>query len=119
MKIRLSVDMEEMRIRARDRLDAHYASLIPDPRIQAVRDAKAEEARRVMGGEEDAPLLISEAEARGATLQEMAELVLQRQREDRLHRAPLELARQKLQAAIQSAKSPAEIDSILASIGKP
>ncbi|NDW04085.1 hypothetical protein [Jiella pacifica] len=113
MKHRLTSDLGALRLAARDQLDAAYAALLPDPRIQAIRDAKAEEARRVLAGDDDAPLLVAEAASRGLTLDALATLVLDRQRSERGRRAHVETARQTLQAAIEAAGSPAEIESIV------
>ena len=117
MKLRLTTDMGMHRQEGRDRLDRIFAGLQPDPRIQAVRDAKADEARRVIAGDLDAPLLAAEAADRGVTLREQATLVLARQRQSRESLAAIEAARQSLQGAIDVARTPAEIDEILTAAG--
>ena len=113
MKLRLTTDMGMHRQEGRDQLDRVFAALQPDPRIQGVRDAKADEARRILAGDLDAPLLAAEAANRGVMLQEQATLVLARQRQSREQLAAIEAARQSLQGAIDVAKTPAEIDEIL------
>ncbi|ORE89732.1 hypothetical protein [Aurantimonas sp. 22II-16-19i] len=117
MKLRLTTDMGLHRQSGRDQLDRIFASLQPDPRIQTVRDAKADEARRILAGDLDAPLLAAEAANRGVMLQEQATLVLARQRQSRERLAAIEAARQSLQGAIDVARTPAEIDEILAAAG--
>lgn len=118
MKLRLTSDMAQLRQAARDSLDATYAGWLPDPRIQAVRDAKAEEARRILAGDDDAPLLSAEAASRGITFGALATLVLDRQRVARSRRAAVETARQTLQAAIDAARTPADVHRILTTINR-
>lgn len=119
MKIRLKKNLEPLRASALARLDALVAEKIADETpsaIAALRSAKAQEAMLVMisGGDAGfAPLLEAESSALGVPLLDLAKQVLAKVAEVNTDRIEVEVQRQRAQAAIRIAPTPAAIDAAL------
>ncbi|MFI5409149.1 hypothetical protein [Kaistia sp. UC242_56] len=119
MKIRLTKNLEPLRASALARLDALVAEKIADetpPAIAALRSAKAQEAMLLLvsGGDADlTPLLEAESASLGVSLLDLAKEVLAKVAEANSDRIEIEVKRQRAQAAIRIAPTPAAIDAAL------
>jgi CHASE3 domain sensor protein len=119
LKIRLKKNLEPLRASALARLDALVAEKIADETpsaIAALRSAKAHEAMLVVisGGDADlAPLLQAESNALGVPLLDLAKEVLAKVAEANTDRIEIEVKRQRAQASIRIAPTPAAIDAAL------
>lgn len=116
MKLSISKDMGRLRADGLLRLDRamklrRNALLDFNSDIHA---AKRAEAQAVMLGGTEAPLLAAEAEATGRTLAAMAEAVLAKSAQAMPAVAALEAERQRRQALVRAATTPADIETALA-----
>lgn len=105
--------MVEKRERAVAQINAHFShQYLSGAFCRQSHLVKAEQARAALDGDV-APTFAAEAELRGMTVEEFANLVLRKASEDDGWDAA-ELERQRALLAVDAAQTPAEIDAILA-----
>ncbi|MEH6721064.1 MAG: hypothetical protein V7704_19465 [Aurantimonas endophytica] len=117
--MKMTRDMETLRAVALARLDAifaerHAAVLGP---LYAIHARKAADAASIIASGVSSLLLAPEAKRRGVSEKALAAQVLIRAERQAAILGLLEAERQDAQAEIAAAKSPAELDSILAAHG--
>jgi hypothetical protein len=106
MQISITKDLGALRASALARLAA-------EPGVHALKEA---EARRVVAGATDAPLLTPEAAARGVTVAVLASAVIAKADAARAALGVAEAERQRRQAAVAAATCPADLDAALKGI---
>ncbi|MBP0438412.1 hypothetical protein [Tianweitania sediminis] len=119
MRIELAKNMTNVRLAALLRLEAgfatrHYAVL--GGAIHEVHALKADEARRVLDGG-TSPLLAPEASARGISEADLAHAVLDKAQVQAEQLAQVEIDRQRAQADLKIAATPAAVEAVLAAYG--
>lgn len=114
--MKMTKDMAALRFEAQARLDGLFAeryAAILGP-MHAIHTRKAAEAQRVIESGVSSFLLAPEARRRGVADKTLAEQVLIRADRQASQLGALEAERQDSQAEIAAARSPAELDSIIA-----
>lgn len=119
MKIRLTKDLEPLRVLALGRLNDVIGERIyarTGSPVAIVRARKAAEAERWRAGCGAGPLLHAEAVASGQPVASLVDGILAKAAEEMQGLAQIEARRQAAQAAIRSAPHPAAIEAVLEEI---
>jgi GNAT superfamily N-acetyltransferase len=117
--MKMTKDMAAFRAVAQAKLDAVFAeryAAILGP-MQAIHARKVAEAQRVIESGVTSLLLAPEAKRRGVAEKALAEHVMLRAKRQASQIGALEAERQDAQAEIAAARSPAELDRIIAAHG--
>ena len=117
--MKMTKDMAALRASSQARLDAlfveRYAAILGP--MHAIHTRKAAEAQRVIEHAVTSLLLAPEARRRGVTQKTLAGEVMTRAQRQASQLGALEAERQDAQAEIAAARSPAELDSVIAAHG--